>query len=129
MAHRKIIRKIVLFHFFVCKFTASNKIAIMAGHIAEQMNETLTPPSLHWPYFCKRAAARAYQMTKVAKIETEPCKKGSHWHRFAFMQIDLWISEEWDKASDKNYATPGHTFQVQNLTYSGAKTAVLFSVL
>eukprot|EP00957_Ditylum_brightwellii_P161406 12289648-Ditylum_brightwellii.AAC.1 len=32
---------------FVCKFTALNKTAVLAEHIAEQMNETLTQPSLH----------------------------------------------------------------------------------
>eukprot|EP00957_Ditylum_brightwellii_P187386 14271599-Ditylum_brightwellii.AAC.1 len=48
----------------------------MAEHITKQMNETLTPPSLHWPYFRKMAAAQAYQMTKVSKIGPKPCKKG-----------------------------------------------------
>ena len=91
-------------------------LQVLATYVANQMNETVTPATLHREFWRERLGSRQYQMTKAGLIGPDACSAGSHWRKFAFTQQDLYLSKARTKTQIHNYATPGYKVKIQELS-------------
>ena len=103
-------------------------LQVLAAYIADQMDEDKTPPTLHRAYWRERLASRQYQMTKAALIGPDACSAGSHWRKFAFTQLDLYLSKVQSKTETHVYATPGHRITVEELAALDGSSSTKYGI-